>query len=368
MTAKRQNRIVAAASRLVATTMVAFGAAPVAAQSTDRVIVVTLDGFRWQEVFDGADRRLLTDPDGGVNDTVTALTRFWRADLEGRRRAVMPFLWGTIARDGLLLGDSTKGSSFRVRNQMRFSYPGYNELFTGAPDPRIDSNDKVPNPNVTVLEWLAGRPGFRGSIEVFGSWDVFPFIFNATRSKLPVNGDGLPFPTARTAAERAMNEMTGWLPVHWTGARLDAPTMAGAIASLRTQRPRVLVVLLGETDEWAHGRRYDLYLDAAHRSDRFIEQLWTTAQSLPEYRGRTSLIVSTDHGRGNGREWSDHGEEVPAADRVWMAVMGPRVGIDHAVKTQSGTQSQFAATIARLVGEDWQSARPDAASPLRLRP
>ena len=61
--------------------------------------------------------------------------------------------------------------------------------------------------------------------------------------------------------------------------------------------------MLGETDEWAHGRRYDLYLDSAWRNDRFIRSLWETAQSMSEYTGDTALILATDHGRGNtGRE------------------------------------------------------------------
>lgn len=368
MIAKRHARRLA--GLLAAIFLLPNGAAtPLAAQKTaDRVIVVTLDGMRWQEVFGGANRDLITGRDGGVADTGFALERFWRDDPDARRRAVFPFLWGTVARQGLLLGDSTLGSAVRVTNGHRFSYPGYNELFSGAPDSRINSNDKVPNPNVTVLEWLAGRPGFARSVEVFGSWDVFPSIFNVGRSHLPVNGDGLPFPAAATERERLMNRMVSWTPTHWRGARLDIATMAGALEALRVRRPRVLAVLLGETDEWAHGRRYDLYLDAARRSDQFIQLLWETAQSMPEYRGRTSLIIATDHGRGPGRDWTDHGDDVLPAERIWMAVMGPMVTKTGVGRDQPGTQSQFAATIAKLVGEDWQSARPDAAPALRIRP
>ena len=65
----------------------------------------------------------------------------------------------------------------------------------------------------------------------------------------------------------------------------------GALEYLKKNRPRVLYVMLGETDEWAHGRRYDLYLDAAWRNDRFIQRLWEAAQSLPEYAGRTALLI-----------------------------------------------------------------------------
>ena len=93
---------------------------------------------------------------------------------------------------------------------------------------------------------------------------------------------------------------------------------------MRTRQPRVLYVMLGETDEWAHGRRYELYLDAAWRSDRFVRRLWELAQSLPAYRGKTALVLATDHGRGAApADWTDHGEKVPAAESIWMAVMGP---------------------------------------------
>ncbi len=366
MTAKRHARVFASpffAFFLAGATVVA----PLGAQqNADRVIVVTLDGMRWQEVFAGANRGLITGPDGGVADSGFTLQRFWRDDLDRRRQAVFPFLWGTVGRKGILLGDSTLGSAIRVTNGHRFSYPGYNELFSGEPDGRIDSNDKVPNPNVTVLEWLAGRPGFAHSVEIFGSWDVFPSIFNVGRSKLPVNGEGPPFPAPTTERQRLMNQMAEWAPTHWKNERLDLATMAAALDALKTRHPRVLTVLLGETDEWAHERRYDLYLDAARRSDRFIQLLWETAQSMPEYRGRTSLIIATDHGRGSARDWSDHGNDVLSAERIWMAVMGPKVTITGVAKDQPGTQSQFAATIAKLVGEDWQSARPKAAAPIRV--
>ncbi|MEZ4455308.1 MAG: alkaline phosphatase family protein [Gemmatimonadales bacterium] len=364
MTAKRQSFRVVTPFFAVLAALAPIGSRLAAQSGSDRVIVVTLDGMRWQEVFGGADRSLITGRDGGVADTGWTLSRFWRPDAPSRRTTLFPFLGGVVAREGVLLGDSTRGSQVRVTNGKWFSYPGYSELMTGRADDRIDSNDKIPNPNVTVLEWLAGRPGFRNSIEIYGSWDVFPSIFNTERSGLPVNDDGPPFPAAQSDREREANRFASWLPNHWRGVRLDAPTMTAAFEALRTRAPRVLVVLLGETDEWAHGRQYDLYLDAAQRADRFIAELWNLAQSLPAYRGRTTLLVATDHGRGLARDWTDHGRDVPAAERIWMAALGPAIaplGLDSGV---SGTQSQFAATIARAVGEQWQSARPNAAPPL----
>jgi hypothetical protein len=329
------------------------------------VLVVTLDGMRWQEVFAGLARGVNTKEEGGVGEPDVLASRFDRPTPEARREALFPFLWTVVAREGQILGDPSRGSLVRVTNGLWFSYPGYSELLTGVADPRIDSNDKRVNPNTSVFEWLNARPGFEGRVAAFGSWDVLPFILAAERSRLPVNGEGVPFPEPQTDRERLIDEFAADLPSSGGGGRYDAAAMQGALEYLRTRQPRVLYVLLGETDEWAHERRYDLYLDAAYRSDRFLRRLWEAAQALPAYRGRTALLVATDHGRGaTTKDWTDHGREVPAAERIWMAVMGPdtpALGVREGVTV---TQSQLAATVAALLGEDFRAAAPAAAPPL----
>lgn len=336
-------------------------------QPVGNVLVVTMDGMRWQEVFDGMSRDLLTQKEGGVSDAKRVEARFGGATAEERREKLMPWFWTTVAKQGQVFGDPSNGSIARVTNGLRFSYPGYNEILSGFPDPRIDSNDRIPNPNVTVLEWLQGRPGFAGRIAAFASWELLPWIVNVDRSHIPANGDGPPITTPTTERERAINEFSADLPPYWGETRADAPTGFGALEYLKKNRPRVLYVMLGETDEWAHGRRYDLYLDSAWRNDRFIRRLWETAQSLPEYAGRTALLVTTDHGRGNtSQNWTSHGEKVPESDQIWMGVMGPGVAPLGARANVSVTQSQVAATIATLLGEDYNAAQPKAAAPLKL--
>ncbi len=374
-----RRRLRGAAGLVVAALLLASGWAlgPVAASapgnaegSSDKarvrnVLVVTLDGLRWQELFSGYSAELNTKDGGGVDDPEALARRFDAPTPEARRTALLPFFWETIAREGQILGDPSRESLVRVTNGLLFSYPGYNELLTGVVDPRIDSNAKKTNPNVNVLEWLNQRPGFEGRVAAFGSWDVLPFILAVERSGLPANGAGPPVDHPRTDRERLLNEFAADLPAYWGSGRFDAPAMQGALEYLKTQQPRVLYVMLGETDEWAHGRRYDLYLDAAHRSDRFLRRLWQTAQSLPAYRGQTALVVATDHGRGKTpRDWTDHGEKVPVADRIWMAVMGPETPALGVRTGLSATQSQLAATVAHLLGEDYRAGVPQAAPPL----
>src|SRR4051812_31931023 len=231
--------------RLVRTTVVllalaALAASPrgitaAAAPASKNVVVVSFDGFRWQELFGGADREYFKKTSNGKPSE--AERRFWRDDATARREALLPFFWGTIATQGAVFGDPSRQSRVHLTNGLWFSYPGYSEMLTGAADPRVDSNDKVPNPNVTVLEWLNGRPGFQGQVAAFGSWDVLPSILNVGRSHLPVGSGYSPVPQPKTDAERAINDLASDLPAYFDYGPFDAPMVYAGLDALGTAKP-----------------------------------------------------------------------------------------------------------------------------------
>ena len=165
---------------------------------TRNVVLIVSDGLRWQEIFAGADPTLMDSEHGGIwADPVELKRKFWRDDVAERRQALFPFLWNVIAKQGQIFGNQTKGSVARVTNGMAFSYPGYNEMLTGHPDPKIDRNEFGPNPNLTVFEWLNRMPEFRGKVAVYGTWNVFQDIFNEKRSGLVMQTGG-PCPKRET--------------------------------------------------------------------------------------------------------------------------------------------------------------------------
>ena len=55
-----------------------------------KVIVITFDGLRWQEVFTGADSVLISDP-GFSRDPDALRAEYWRATPEARRQVLMPY-------------------------------------------------------------------------------------------------------------------------------------------------------------------------------------------------------------------------------------------------------------------------------------
>lgn len=335
--------------------------------ATRNVVLVTTDGLRWQEVFRGAEESLLNKQDGGVADVNALRREFWRETPEARREALMPFLWSTVARQGQIFGNADKGSRAHVTNGRNFSYPGYNELLTGAPDPRIDSNAKRPNPNVNVLEWLNKKPEYRGKIAAVGSWDVHPFILNVERSGLLWNAGWVPFTgQSLTPGQNDLNRMMAQAPHAWPDCRDDAFTFQVALEHLRRDTPRVLYVGFGDTDEYAHHGRYDHYLRAARNVDANLKTLWDELQAHPQYRGTTTLIVTTDHGRGDPpRGWRDHGEKTKGSDAIWFAALGPDTpALGERANTEAVTQSQVAGTLAALLGEDYNADIARAAKPI----
>ncbi|MES2462128.1 MAG: alkaline phosphatase family protein [Armatimonadota bacterium] len=335
---------------------------------TENVIFVMTDGLRWQEVFTGADPALMNKENGAVSDIPALKQTYWRSTPEARREILLPFLWNTVARRGQIYGNYARGSQVKVTNGFNFSYPGYQETLCGFADPRINSNNPVPNPNETVFEWLHRKPKYRGSVAAFGAWDVFSAIFNARRCGFPVNAGFEPLTEMRSMTPRVelLNRLKAEMPRPWGGEPYDAITYYTALEYLTQKKPRLLFLSLGETDEWAHEGKYAQYLDSARRVDIYLKNLWETVQNMGQYRNKTTLIVAVDHGRGEAPQaWKGHGAQVKGSENIWMAFLGPDTPpLGERTGGAVVTQNQIAATLAAFLGEDYTAAMPKAGKPI----
>lgn len=337
----------------------------------DNLILITLDGARTEEIFGGLDLDILrsTLTEKAVLEEQPVFKRFNAPSPEERRRKMMPFFWDTLVTEhGSIAGNPRLQSSVTLTNQHRFSYPGYAEILLGeAHDEVIKSNDRVQNPFETLLERLRTHLQLPPSrVATFGSWEVFNEIAEHTPGSLTINAGYEAFEHP-AAAVQALSRLQFETPTPWNSVRHDAYTFGLAMAHLESSRPRVLYLALGETDDWAHGGRYDCVLETYARTDAYLEQLWTWLQADEGYRGRTHLLITTDHGRGKtASDWRNHGAKVEGAQNVWMAFVSPKLARrgewrDHApIHT-----SQAAATMAAWMGLDWIALRPRAGAPIR---
>ncbi len=330
---------------------------------TKNVILITTDGFRWQDLFTGADPDLMNRENGGVGNTNALHKKFWRETPEERREALMPFMWNVIAKKGQIFGNQNKGSVVQVTNGRNFSYPGYNEILAGWANSNINSNAKLPNPNPTVFEWLHGKPAFKGKVAVFSAWDVIPSIVNRERAGFPVMGGWEPVPDKNpNEREKLLNELIAQMTRANDAEVDDSLLYHAANEHFLKHKPRVFMVGFLETDHWGHAGRYDNVLQSAQRVDDCVRRLWETVQSLPEFRDKTTIIMTTDHGRGFAPvEWKNHGATVKGAENIWMAFLGPDTpALGERTNTSRLTQSQVAATLAAFLGENYQEAVPQS--------
>jgi len=324
---------------------------------TENLIFITLDGLRWQEVFSGADSLLVVDTKY-AQDPEKLTETFWHLDPKVRRETLMPFFWEVIAKEGQLHGNRKLGSKVNDKNRMVFSKPCYNEIFAGYPDDeRINSNSKENNPNPNFLEFLQKQQGFENRIAAFASWDVFPAILNRDRNGLKLNAgfekaQGEDLTEIETFLNRAQDEIRG----PWGGVRLDFFTHHYAMEELKTRKPKVLYIGYGETDDYSHDDRYDQYLLSARQTDAYIREIWDFVQNDPQYKGKTTLIIMTDHGRGVYPKvnWKSHSVNTPNSDEIWIAAIGPDTQALGEVRQDGQIYAmQVARTMVELLGFEY---------------
>ncbi len=353
------------------------------AQAAENIVLITLDGMRWQEVFGGIDRDLATHPEYAPQSE-EIMARYWRESSKERAELLMPFLHSVVFTSGIYVGNRYADSCARVSNDWYFSYPGYSEILTGIVNQEIDSNRKFPNPEKTSMELLNASPEFNGRMAAFASWDVFPYIFNVERSGLFVNAfDKTPEPL--NEFELFLNRVIDDMPPRWPTVRNDVFTHHFALSYMREKHPRVVYISYGETDDFAHEGLYDEYVMAANRADRFISEVWEEIQSSAFYKDNTVLFITVDHGRGEKpiETWLHHASQksldgymqslaqyedgIVGSEAVWMAAIGAGIPATGLVETGSNclTSNRIAATLLEHLGEDYRDYNGAMGAPLQ---
>jgi hypothetical protein len=328
-------------------------------QQTENVIIITTDGFRWQEVFTGMDTAIANNKLYNQKDSANIFKKYWSDDAAIRRKNLLPFFWNTIVSKGQIYGNRQLGNYVNTANPYKFSYPGYSEIMCGFVDTAVNSNSYKANPNTNLLEFFNQQAGFKGKIAAFSSWEAFNRILNEDRSGIPViaayDNCGGKNPTPN---EKLINAMLQDSHKEWDEECMDVFTHYEALEDLKIRKPKVLYISYGETDEWAHAGKYSYYLDAAHQFDAWIKEIWDFVQSDPQYKNKTTLFITTDHGRGDNQKgrWTSHGKTIENADQIWCAILGPDTPASGEMKSSSQVyQKQFAQTIAKIMGYTYKA-------------
>jgi hypothetical protein len=322
---------------------------------TKNIFIITTDGFRWQEVFTGADSAIINNPEY-VQDTSVIKDLYWAENAEERRKKLMPFFWSVIAKKGQLYGNRLENSKVNVKNIFKISYPGYNEILTGYADPLFIPNLRINNRNQNILEYFNSQKEYNGKVVAFTSWNMFPSILNIKRSKIYINS-GYDSAIDDDDLSNKINEVQNQV-VQKTHTRYDLLTSVAAKEYINNNHPKIVFLSFGETDEFAHQNKYDKYLQQANSFDKMVADLWYAVQTDPFYKDNTTFIITTDHGRGKETAtWHGHNFFTKGSGEIWMAVIGPDTApFGEMHDTEKIYQNQFASTVAMLLGEEFNSS------------
>lgn len=309
--------------------------AAAAASEPPVVVLITLDGVRWQEVF------------GGVDDDL-AEKRGLRRRHEGPERLV-PHLHRLATRDGAAIGASAPGMV--ASGPMYKSLPGYLEIFTGRPFPRCLSNDCGFRRERTIVDEFAAGGGV-GDTLVIASWPTLARAAVTDRERVVVSagrtsGAHVGYLREELGLERTW--FAGWRSSSYPGTgdyRSDEHTAALALEALTAHPPRLLVLGLGDSDEFGHAGLYSGYLRALHQADAVVGLVDAALARLRAQGRRATLLVTTDHGRDE--QARDHALEQSSA-RVWLIAAGSGVTARGRVPSpRTRTLSDVAPTLRAL--------------------
>ena len=292
------------------------------------VVLVTLDGVRWQDFFAGADPLLSPNP-----------------------APLFPqFLERLAARQGMAYGDRRHGSAMTVSTAANASLPGYTSMFAEA-DQGCLTNGCARVAVPTMFDRIHDELGVPASDNaVFASWSKLRLAVSSRDDVAHVRAGDF---------DRALEADHPQAALLDEGFETDRGTVLEAAALLAKARPRVLYLSLLDSDRYGHQGDYAKYTQVLRAYDRLLATLMDRLAASAVEGRKTAWVVTTDHGRGLWDQWADHGPHVPASANVWAAVALPAEAADWKLidaRSRVFTHHDVRYTVETLLGLPTKSA------------
>ena len=283
---------------LLMTLLTAFTQLPAQAKPETNVVLITLDGVRWQEIFNGTDPILS------------------REHLNARQ--LLPNLYDLFVDQGIAIGQK---SPIVASGPNHISLPGYLEITRGHPSTDCQSNDCYPVIDQSIFD-LFEHP------TLISSWEQLARTVPTNSNTIINAGRYIRSQSWRDQHLSEYQEYPSYF--HNPNYRPDIHTMSIALDYwLETKNnPDLLFLSLGDSDEYGHLNNYNGYLAALNNADVFIGLLVKQMETT-DYGKNTVFIITADHGRN--LNFRDHGTSSASA-RVWLLMHGkgiPNIGSVH---------------------------------------
>lgn len=279
---------------LLLTPLAALANAPKTPAPITHVIYITLDGVRWQDIFEN--------------------------------RQLMKTFWKKHAARATIYGEP--GSSYTMETaSVPTSLPSYQSQMTGTVT-ACTTNECGPLTIETFPEALIHKGGFKkADVASISSWEVMDNAYEMHLGTAFSNHGSRPMHDPDTfEIDDQMKALNIAQSAAYPGddTRLDRHTFAQALHYYKKYQPKFLWISFGDADDLAHeGKKY-FYQKTIRFYDEAIDKMIKTVESL-HLTGETMIIITTDHGRGNGKNWVEHDETMPESKQSWAIVINGKL-------------------------------------------
>ena len=255
-----------------------------------RVIYITLDGVRWQDIFN--------------------THRF------------LPTFWKKYAKNAAIYGEPGSTNTMEVAS-VPISLPSYQSQMTGMVTP-CRENECGALAVETFAEALVKKAGFKKSdVASISCWEVMDNAFESRLGTAFSNHGTRPMHDPDTyEIDPIMREINIAQSAAYPGddTRSDKYTLDQALHYLEKYKPKFLWISFGDADDLAHEGKLEEYHQTLFFYDQAIDKIMQIVKTL-NMEGETMIIITTDHGRGNGNNWTEHDETMPEAKQTWAFVL-----------------------------------------------
>lgn len=266
----------------------------------DNVIYITLDGTRWQDIY--VDR------------------------------SHFPKLWGKYAKQLTFYGKPNSGIAMEAASTP-VSLPSFQTQMAGKVQPHCEENDCGRIKVQTFPEYLIGSGTLsKTDVVTFASWNKMrlavehiPGTTTTYIGNYPVTDPITHIPDdvmAKLNAQQTTDHPE--LDPEDGPERFDKYTLAQALHYYEKYQPKFMWISLVDADEAGHANDKKAYNNALTLYDNAFDQLFTTLKTMNRDQN-TLVIVTTDHGRGNGKNWVEHGAQMPESKQTWAFVMNGKL-------------------------------------------
>lgn len=129
----------------------------------------------------------------------------------------------------------------------------------------------------------------------------------------------------------------------------DEETFSTLEAVLAQDQPKLVLVNFQDPDSTGHTAEWESYTAAIAGADQLVYEIWTDLiQGDPHYRDKTTMIVTSDHGRHLPEfgDFINHGGICSGDRHIPFLALGPDTPDEHEV-----TERRYQIDIATTVGE-----------------